>query len=158
MTTVTTSLLPANAGVRKIYIQRDYSRGLGVRFSPTFPPDLNGRIDSDKFDFVINKVNKIFDEAEKVSLYTILDSLFGCLTAYLIFACCDSHYDRCLKKVTRLIEEQNESVWKPKGLLLTDPKDRGLRVIEITLLEPTVQPNGSPTSKDLSGYHETALE
>ena len=157
-TTTATSLLPAHTASRRIYIQRDYSHGLSVRFSSNFPDELNGRIDRDAFDFVISKVNRIFDEAEKVSLFSVLDSLIGCLTAYLIFVCYDSYYDRCLKKVTRLIEEQNESVWKPKGLLLTDPKDRGLRMIEITLFEAAVQPNGSPTTKDLSGYQETALE
>jgi hypothetical protein len=131
---------------------------VGVRFTTAFPEELTGRIGSDEFQSVIDKVNRIFDDAEKVSIFSVMDSLLGCLTAYLIFACYDSYYDRCLKRVTRLIEQQNQSVWKPKGLLLTDPKDRGLRVIEITIFETDTHTNGSPATNDLTGYKETTLE
>lgn len=153
-----TALLPAVTATRKIYIQRDYSKGLGVRFSAAFPTELTGKIDNDAFDFVIAKVNRIFDDAERVSIFSIFDSLVGCITAYLIFTCYDSYYERCLKRVTRLIQEQNESVWKPKGLLLTDPKDRGLRCIEITILESTPDSNVASGLKDLTAYQETALD
>ena len=30
--------------VRKIFIQRDYSRGTGVRFSTDFPRELTGKV------------------------------------------------------------------------------------------------------------------
>lgn len=155
--TQTAALLPDHSVGRKIYIQRDYSKGLGVRFCPTFPVELTGRIENDAFDFVITKVNRIFDDAERLSVFSVIDSLLGCLTAYLIFTCYDSYYDRCLKRVTRLIQEQNESVWKPKGLLLTDPKDRGLRCIEVTIFETSSAPNPLPGAKDLTSYQETAL-
>ena len=39
-----------------------------------------------------------------------------------------------MKKVSRYIAEQNERVWKPRGLLLTNPIERGLRVIEISVM------------------------
>ena len=156
--TTTTSLLPSQTVTRKVFVQRDYSHGVGVRFAATFPADLSGRIDDESFNYLISKVNRLFDEAERLSLFSILDSLVGCLTAYLIFLCYDSYYDRCLKRVSRLIEDQNEQVWKPKGLLLTDPKDRGLRCIEITIFEPAIRPNGTAAPSDLSGYQETALE
>ena len=163
-TTTTTSLLAPTRVCRKIYIQRDYSRGVGVRFSSTFPDDLSGRIDSDAFELMISKVNRILDDAERLSLFSVMDSLLGCITAYLIFACYDSYYDRCLKKVTRLIEEQNEVLWKPKGLLLTDPKELGLRCIEIRIFDSgneIAQTNGCsalpPPARDLPGVQETAL-
>ena len=60
------------------------------------------------------------------------------MTAYLIFFCMDSHYDKTLKKVARYIAEQNEQVYLPRGLMLTDPIERGLRCIEIAIFnEPT---------------------
>ena len=63
---------------------------------------------------------------------------FSCMTAYLIFFCMDSHYDKTLKKVARYIAEQNEQVYLPRGLMLTDPIERGLRCIEIAIFnEPT---------------------
>lgn len=157
MTSVSTTLLPMQTVGRKIYVQRDYSQGLGVRFATTFPTDLNGRIDAETFDFLIQRMNHIFAKAEAVSFYSVMDSILGCLTAYLSYACCESYYDRCLKKISRLIEDQNETNWKPKGLLLTDPRDRGLRVFEITIFESAFSLNGS--GKDAAvGIKETALE
>ena len=34
----------SNRNVRKIFIQRDYSRGTGVRFSTEFPRELTGKV------------------------------------------------------------------------------------------------------------------
>lgn len=43
--------------------------------------------------------------------------------------------NKVLKKVSKYIQEQNEKIYAPQGLLLTDPIERGLRVIEITIYE-----------------------
>ncbi len=34
-----------------------------------------------------------------------------------------------LKKIAKYIQEQNEKIYAPLGLLLTDPIERGLRVV-----------------------------
>lgn len=34
-----------------------------------------------------------------------------------------------LKKIARYIKDQNEKIFAPRGLLLTDPIERGLRVV-----------------------------
>lgn len=34
-----------------------------------------------------------------------------------------------LKKISGYIQEQNEKVYAPRGLLLTDPIERGMRVV-----------------------------
>ena len=34
-----------------------------------------------------------------------------------------------LKKVTKYISEENERVWVPRGLYITNPIERGLRVV-----------------------------
>ena len=36
-------------------------------------------------------------------------------TAYLIFFCSETHYEKCLKKVARFVVEQNEQVRLIKG-------------------------------------------
>ena len=33
--------------VKKIFVQRDYTRGTGVRFSTDFPRDLTGKVSKD---------------------------------------------------------------------------------------------------------------
>lgn len=42
---------------------------------------------------------------------------------------------QCLRKISKFIASQNERVYIPRGLLLTDPTQRGLRVIEISFLD-----------------------
>uniref|UniRef100_A0A8D2M920 Uncharacterized protein n=1 Tax=Zonotrichia albicollis TaxID=44394 RepID=A0A8D2M920_ZONAL len=44
-------------------------------------------------------------------------------------------HPQVLKKIAKFIQEQNEKIYAPQGLLLTDPIERGLRVIEITIYE-----------------------
>lgn len=34
-----------------------------------------------------------------------------------------------LKKISKFIQEQNEKIYAPRGLLLTDPLERGMRVV-----------------------------
>lgn len=36
---------------------------------------------------------------------------------------------QCLRKVGKFIVEQNEMVYLPRGLLLTNPAERGLRIV-----------------------------
>lgn len=38
-------------------------------------------------------------------------------------------YFQCLRKVGKFIVEQNEMVYLPRGLLLTNPAERGLRIV-----------------------------
>lgn len=61
------------------------------------------------------------------------ESCCACMTAYLAYLCMDSFYDKCARKVSNFIDEQNDLKWRPRGLLITDPLERGLRVIEITV-------------------------
>ena len=141
-----------------MFIPRDYSVGCGVQFQTKLPPELEGKIDRDKFEFTVTSLNNLYTEAESANCSTYTEGgqqgrlkelgtlnlsssgCMACLTAYVIFFCSETHYEKCLRKVSRFIHEQNESVWTKRGLLLTDPVERGLRVIEITLLTEPLQP------------------
>lgn len=39
-----------------------------------------------------------------------------------------------LKKIAKYIQEQNEKIYAPRGLLITDPIERGMRVVSFPLL------------------------
>lgn len=39
-----------------------------------------------------------------------------------------------LKKIAKYIQEQNEKIYAPRGLLLTDPIERGMRVVSLLSL------------------------
>uniref|UniRef100_A0A182W0J1 Ras modification protein ERF4 n=1 Tax=Anopheles minimus TaxID=112268 RepID=A0A182W0J1_9DIPT len=125
----------------KVFIQRDYSEGTSVKFQNRFPPELESRIDRHTFESTMNKLNEYFAEAEKGSCSTYCEGCLACITAYLIYICTETHYEKvvcyqmCLRKVSKYIAMQNERVYNPKGLQITDPVYRGLRVIEISILD-----------------------
>ncbi|KYQ49045.1 Golgin subfamily A member 7B [Trachymyrmex zeteki] len=119
----------------KVFIQRDYSEGTMVKFQTRFPTELESRLDRQLFEYTINQLNNYFAEAERASCSTYCESCLYCLTGYLISICTETHYEKCLRKVAKFISEQNDRVYKPRGLLLTDPTTRGLRLIEISVLD-----------------------
>lgn len=125
--------VPLNDSIKKIFIQRDYSNGLAVKFNATFPQELVGVVDPQLFCETINEINRLFNEAESLSILNVSESIVACLSAFLIYTCIDTHYNRCLKKVKRHIEQQNDTVWRSKGIEIKDPMERGLRVIEINI-------------------------
>uniref|UniRef100_A0A8C2LNN3 Golgin subfamily A member 7 n=1 Tax=Cricetulus griseus TaxID=10029 RepID=A0A8C2LNN3_CRIGR len=90
------------------------------QFQTKFPADLENRIDID---------------TEKLGGKSYLECCLACLTAYTIFLCMETHYEKVLKKVFKYIQEQNEKIYAPQGLFLADPIERGLQVIETTIYE-----------------------
>ena len=95
-------------------------------------------------------LNSMYAEAEKANCSTFCEGCMACLTAYVIYFCSETHYEKCLKKVARFVVEQNEQVWTKRGLLITDPIERGLRVIEISILTEPATPHATtaaPTSQ-----------
>lgn len=90
------------------------------------------------------------------------EGCLACITAYLVYLCTETHYEKvsskytniviekdfknchyhgfqCIRKVSKYIASQNERVYHPKGLQITDPTFRGFRVIEISLLDRPVR-------------------
>ncbi|XP_054575296.1 golgin subfamily A member 7-like [Eptesicus fuscus] len=119
----------------KVFIQRDYSRGTRCQFQTKFPAELENRIDRQQFEETVRTLNSLYAEAEKLGGQSYLEGCLACLTAYTIFFCMETHYEKVLRKVSKYIQEQNEKTYAPQGLLLTDPIERGLGVIEITIYE-----------------------
>lgn len=139
----TTTQTISHANCRKVFIQRDYSEGSGVRFQTRFPVELQDKIDGNTFEFTVQMMNKMYAEAEKANCSTFCEGCMACLTAYVIYFCSETHYEKCLKKVARFVVEQNEQVWTKRGLLITDPIERGLRVIEISILTEPATPHNN---------------
>jgi len=118
----------------KVFVQRDYSDGTMVKFQTKFPQELEGKIDRHLFETTVTELNTMYGDAESLCASTYCENCLACLTAYIIFLCMDTHYEKVLKKIGRYIVEQNNSVYIPRGLLLVDPVERGLRVLEICIL------------------------
>ncbi|GAB1603912.1 golgin subfamily A member 7-like [Argonauta hians] len=133
------SRVPQPNGI-KVFIQRDYTDGTPVRFQSKFPPELEGRIERSTFAETINTINEMYKEAESLGGSTYCESCFACLTAYLSYLCVDTHYEKCLKKIGRYIENQNQTIYVSRGLVLVDPAERGLRTLEICILQESGGP------------------
>lgn len=127
-----TRILPSNCS--KVFIQRDFSDGTAVKFQTKFPAELDGKIETKVFESTINTLNTMFCEAESLNSRNYCESCFACLTAYLSYLCFDTHYEKILKKIGKYVAEQNQTVYVPRGLMLVDPVERGLRTLEICIL------------------------
>ncbi|XP_057593020.1 golgin subfamily A member 7B isoform X1 [Hippopotamus amphibius kiboko] len=117
----------------KVFIQRDYSDGTICQFQTKFPPELDSRIERQLFEETVKTLNSFYAEAEKIGGSSYLEGCLACATAYFIFLCMETHYEKVLKKISRYIQEQNEKVFAPRGLLLTDPVERGMRVVSFLM-------------------------
>ncbi|KAL5022765.1 hypothetical protein ScPMuIL_001920 [Solemya velum] len=118
----------------KVFIPRDYSDGTTVRFVTKYPPELDGRIDPKLLQQTVITLNSMYCEAETLSGKTYCESCFACLTAYLSYICFSTHYEKTLKKIKRYVEDQNQTVYVPRGLMVIDPVERGLRTLEICIV------------------------
>jgi len=140
----------------KVFLQRDYSRGTGVRYLSAFPSELEGFVERETFNYLVDTINLIFEEGERMSGRAFCESCCACLSAYLLYLCMESLYDRCLKRVSSFVAEQNDTKWKPLGMLVTDPRDRGLRVIEITIFTDKAQRRALPLQDAVANTNNSA--
>uniref|UniRef100_A0AAA9SDZ6 Golgin A7 family member B n=1 Tax=Bos taurus TaxID=9913 RepID=A0AAA9SDZ6_BOVIN len=92
----------------KVFIQRDYSDGTICQFQTKFPPELDSRIERQLFEETVKTLNSFYAEAEKIGGSSYLEGCLACATAYFIFLCMETHYEKVLKKISRYIQEQNE--------------------------------------------------
>ncbi|XP_058652398.1 golgin subfamily A member 7B isoform X1 [Onychostoma macrolepis] len=113
----------------KVFIQRDYSDGTICKFQTKFPAELDSRIERSLFEETVKTLNCYYAEAEKIGGQSYLEGCLACATAYIIFLCMETRYEKILKKISMYIQEQNEKIYAPRGLLLTDPIERGMRVV-----------------------------
>uniref|UniRef100_H2YYU1 Ras modification protein ERF4 n=1 Tax=Ciona savignyi TaxID=51511 RepID=H2YYU1_CIOSA len=120
---------------KRIYIQRDYSNGMAVRFQTRFPNELDGKISPEAFAHTISVLNEKYQEAEQMSCSTYCESCMACLTGYLLLMCIDTHYKKVLKSISKYIDDQNNTVYWPKRILIKDPFESGLRSIEIVIFD-----------------------
>uniref|UniRef100_A0A8C5Q8Z8 Golgin A7 family member B n=2 Tax=Leptobrachium leishanense TaxID=445787 RepID=A0A8C5Q8Z8_9ANUR len=134
----------------KVFIQRDYSEGTMCQFQMKFPPELDSRIEKQLFEETVKTLNAFYKEAEKIGGSSYLEGCLACATAYFIFLCMETHYEKVLKKISKYIQEQNEKIYAPRGLLITDPVERGMRVIEISIYEDRCSSGSSSSGSSSS--------
>ncbi|XP_073654771.1 golgin subfamily A member 7 isoform X2 [Tursiops truncatus] len=80
----------------KVFIQRDYSSGTRCQFQTKFPAELENRIDRQQFEETVRTLNNLYAEAEKLGGQSYLEGCLACLTAYTIFLCMETHYEKVI--------------------------------------------------------------
>ena len=146
---------------KKIYIQRDYSQALIVRFSTEFPEEFENYIDRQIwFDFV-NDLNQIYAEADKLTPRAYFENILGLLTCHLSRLCLKSQWTIKLEEVKALIDDANQQHFVKNGLYVCNPVEKGFRVIEVVLLEeplPTSVEVEKPAEKNIQAPAIAALQ
>ncbi|XP_067909224.1 golgin subfamily A member 7B-like isoform X3 [Heterodontus francisci] len=102
------------------------------------------------FEETVKTLNSYYAEAEKIGGTSYFEGCLACVTAYVIFMCMETRYEKVLKKISKYIQEQNEKIYAPRGLLVTDPIERGLRVIEIAIYEDRCSSGSSSSGSSTS--------
>lgn len=113
--------------VKRGYVQRDYSEGTKLKFETTLPSELENYINPNEFTSFMETLNGIYADAEKLRF---CEGCLACLTAYLYYCCKQTHKQKCMKKAKEFIDNQNE-LWKDRGITVYDPVNRGFRILEI---------------------------
>ncbi|XP_042181324.1 uncharacterized protein LOC112256573 isoform X1 [Oncorhynchus tshawytscha] len=78
----------------KVFIQRDYSEGTVCRFQIKFPSELGSRIERTLFEDTVKTLNTYYAEAEKVGGQSYMEGCLACATAYFIFLCMETRYEK----------------------------------------------------------------
>ncbi|KRX82680.1 Golgin subfamily A member 7 [Trichinella sp. T6] len=75
------------------------------------------KIDEQLFEKCIQTLNEMFAKAEKLTWKSFFENIIGCFTCYLSHLCMEYQFSK------------NETVFIPHGLFITDPAERGLRMV-----------------------------
>lgn len=59
---------------------------------------LLSQLDRSSFESTVNQLNTYFAEAEKGSCSTYCEGCLACLTAYLVYICSETHYEKVQNK------------------------------------------------------------
>eukprot|EP00043_Microstomoeca_roanoka_P000571 m.28114 g.28114 ORF g.28114 m.28114 type:complete len:131 (+) comp10384_c0_seq2:218-610(+) len=121
-----------------VFVQRDFSQGTTPKFCTALPQELVGKISSDVFANAIAQINDLFEKAETPSTKLYFTNILSCLTGHLLQLCIENPYEQTFRDVSQLAERLDREVFSIRGLRLVDPLRRGLRAVEIQVLNHSV--------------------
>ncbi|MFT7808302.1 golgin subfamily A member 7 [Arapaima gigas] len=132
----------------KVFIQRDYTNGTMCQFQTKFPTELETRIDKQQFEETVRTLNNLYTEAEKLGGQSYLEGCLACLTAYTIFLCMETHYEKVLKKIANGGCELLKSPSLKTEVLVLEDKPSGVPLMQLQPADTThyVSKDGPITS------------
>eukprot|EP01111_Echinosteliopsis_oligospora_P017557 TRINITY_DN7656_c0_g1_i1.p1 TRINITY_DN7656_c0_g1~~TRINITY_DN7656_c0_g1_i1.p1 ORF type:complete len:124 (+),score=31.25 TRINITY_DN7656_c0_g1_i1:91-462(+) len=117
--------------IQVIEIQRDYTHGMLTQFDEAYPDALLGKITPEEYRRTIEQINEYFKEAETIDSTTIIEGCLGCLSLFTLFLCRDDKYKKTINRFNEYLAEQNETVYRPRGVALINPFSNGLLHIDL---------------------------
>ncbi|VDP32557.1 unnamed protein product [Soboliphyme baturini] len=78
----------------KVFVQRDYSNGLTVKFSTKLPPELQDKLDANVFEKTVQQLNAMYAKAEQLTAESVFENVIGCLTCYVTHMCMTFQYEK----------------------------------------------------------------
>jgi len=143
---------------RKVFVDRDYSQGLTPRFVRELPQTLEGIINRQDWEEVIDTINREFAMAERVCASSAAETVFALLSCYITRLFAPTMYEKQLEKIRQYINEQNRKVFLPVGLHMLDPMERGLRIIEVSILTTGTLSSRPPSPNGLTSERRDPAE
>uniref|UniRef100_A0A1I7X8M2 Ras modification protein ERF4 n=1 Tax=Heterorhabditis bacteriophora TaxID=37862 RepID=A0A1I7X8M2_HETBA len=130
---------------RKVFVQRDYTSGLNLKFSAYYPLDISSKVNEETWNKFITDLNHQYECAEKVTVISIFETLLGCSTCYLSRLCTRPTFYKKLDEISDYLDQVNKEIMIPRGLYVQNPVEKGFRVLlrfqmEITLIDEPFQP------------------
>ncbi|KAF8624788.1 hypothetical protein AX15_005678 [Amanita polypyramis BW_CC] len=111
-------------------IERDYSGGEVIQFSPSYPLELEGRITPTQFLESINLINEVLISAHSLR-HSFLDNALAVFTLQLSRLVFTSHYEREVRRLRHIIADLNTGLYNPVGLNILWPNDVAFLYLEI---------------------------
>ncbi|PWN89331.1 hypothetical protein FA10DRAFT_267907 [Acaromyces ingoldii] len=113
-----------------IRVERDYTGGELCQFHPTFPLELEGRVEPTVFSETMNDINELLIKAHDPS-WACFDNSLAVLTLYTSPFLLNSKYEREMKRLDKIISQANEKSFNPAGLNIRSPAESAFLFLEV---------------------------
>ncbi|PFH50726.1 hypothetical protein AMATHDRAFT_144367 [Amanita thiersii Skay4041] len=114
-------------------IERDYSGGEVIQFTPSYPLELEGRITPTQFLESINTINEILISAHSLRS-SFVDNILAVFTLQLSRLIYVSHYKKEMRRLREVISELNEGLYNPVGLNILWPRNVAFLYVSLRLM------------------------
>ncbi|KAJ1644797.1 Golgin sub A member 7 [Coemansia asiatica] len=119
---------------QRIRVERDYSMGISRQFVVKVPEQLVGKVDEQRFKKFVRRINTLLAEAEGATLRNVLEGCLAFATLYMSTLFLKPHFKKTIDQVSALVYSENETLFRPAGFLVIDPKQTAYMFIEIVPL------------------------
>ncbi|KAI6165365.1 Golgin subfamily A member 7/ERF4 family-domain-containing protein [Pisolithus thermaeus] len=113
-----------------VRIERDYTGGEVIQFSPVYPLELEGRITPTQFHETINNINEILISAYSLR-HSFVYNVMAVATLQLSTLVATSHYTKEMRRLERKVDELNTQLYNPVGLNILWPRKVAFLFLEI---------------------------